>query len=277
MAKNTSTERGVVGKTGQMDLFGDNPAAVPATSWQPPDVDLQALSDPELLALIPKANFSNVGDLCDAVLNRDLGDAAVPALNALWHRFRGYGDKGVLPEQRGALDTLARIETATAREALTRIVRATHPDTLLPTVLQAAVTAGLSLPLRQIEPWLDHKLPEVRVCGFTLVQKANPPVYLLEQGVSDPYPSVRRAALISAGLLEHAFAKQGLLQELDRAPNSQVIAALIRLLDEDILVRLRRCGAQNEALRPFIIDELKATGDPKALNIAMDLAAPKSR
>ena len=260
-----------------MDLFGDNPPAVSATSAQPPDVGLQALSDPELLALIPKANLSNVGDLCNEVLNRDLGDAAVPALDALWHRFRGYGDKGALPEQRGALNTLARIETATARETLTRIVRATHPDTLLPAVLQAAVTAGLPLPLRQIEPWLDHKLPEVRVCGFALAQKANPPAYLLEKGLSDPYPSVRRAALISAGLLEHVFAKQGLLQELDRAPNSQVIEALIGILDEDILVLLRRCGEQNEALRPFIIAELKATEDPKALTIATDLAAHGSR
>ena len=274
MAKKTSTERGR--QTGQMDLFGDNPTAVSATSSQPPDVDLQALSDPELLALSPKANLSNVGDLCDEVLNRNLGDAAVPALDALWHRFRGYGDKGALPEQRGALDTLARIETATARQALTRIVRAAHPDTLLPAVLQAAVTAGVPLPLRQMEPWLDHKLPEVRVCGFTLAQKANPPAHLLEKGLSDPYPSVRRAALISAGLLEHVFAKRGLLQELDRAPNSQVIEALIGILDEDVLVRLRRCGEQNEALRPFIIDELKATEDPKALKIAMDLAAHKS-
>ncbi len=260
-----------------MDLFGDTPTAVCAPSWRPPDVNLQTVSDPDLLALIPKANLSNVGDLCDEVLNRDLGDAAVAALDALWHRFRGYGDKGVLVEQRGALDTLARIETATAREALTRIVRATHPDTVLPSVLQAAVAAGLAVPLRQLEHWLDHKLPEVRVCGFTLVQKANPPAYLLEKGLSDPYPSVRRAALISAGLLGHAFAKQGLLQELDRAPGSQVIAALVGILDEDILVLLRRHGAQNDALRPLIIDELKETEDPKALNIAMQLAAHKSR
>ena len=261
----------------QLDLFEDSSHTPVTASFSqfPSEVDFPAdLTDQKLLAMVSKANFSNVQVLCEQVLNRGLGDEAVQALESLWNRFRGYGGAGAMPEQRCALKTLAKISTPAAREALTKITRATQSQVLLPHVLQAAVMAKLALPLRQVETWLDHNLPEVRVCAYTLARRSNPPVYVLEKGLSDPYPSVRRAALITAGTLGHNFAKSGLLTELERNPTGLVVEALLEIMDEDILVCLGRNATQNDDLRPLILRVLKDSDDPRAKKIALNIEAP---
>jgi len=256
----------------QGDLFSTDRIRPPDPSPSSEEADLTVMRDADLLARVPKANLTNVSGLCDAVLDRGLGDAAVGPLEALWHRFRGYGKDEALPEQRCALEALARVGTVASREALARIARATQPEGLLPHVLKAAVEGRLSLPLRQIDPWLRHRSPEVRVSAFRLVRKSNPSAQVLEEGYSDPYPSVRRAAFITAGLLGYASAKPGLLIELERNPTSQIIEALVLILDEDILVRLRRYALESETLRPVILDELRQGADPKAIKIAENIA-----
>ena len=80
------------------------------------------------------------------VVSRSL-TAAVPALEALWRRFAGYGVETPLVEQQTVLGTLARLDGAAARLALRRIVLSRGlPDTLVPAALRAAAEAGLSLP-----------------------------------------------------------------------------------------------------------------------------------
>lgn len=269
MVKQSKTHRS---STEQGDLFGDrfltpeNPS-VPATN---PDLD--KYDDQKIIALIPKANLSNVESLCGQVLQRGLGDAAVPALETLWHRFRGYGREGALPEQRFSLETLAHIGTQSARTVLTRIVCSSElPEALLPLALEAALTARLVLPLHQISPWLEHDIPLVRQLAYTLVGYSSPPGYLLERGCSDPDPAVRRTVRITMGMLGHGSAKQPLLTELDRNPTGDIVRALAAIADADIIVRLGRCAEANPELVDFIIEELIDTGDATALRIAQRL------
>ena len=63
------------------------------------DKDLEGLSDKDLVGKIAKATLSNVELLCAQIVERGLGDMAVPGLVALWNRFKGFGIKSPLPEQ----------------------------------------------------------------------------------------------------------------------------------------------------------------------------------
>ena len=102
----------------QPDLFDDHgrvkgeavlPPGIAATGGPP----VTALSDGELIAMLPQAGSSNVVDLSAEVVSRSLAEA-VPALQALWRRFSGFGVKVPYPERRAALSTLARLECEAA-------------------------------------------------------------------------------------------------------------------------------------------------------------------
>ena len=170
----------------QLDLFAERggvehrqfpqPAASSAPAPGPapaPAPAVDTLSDDDLLELIPNAGPSNVEVVCAEVLSRSLR-AAVPALEALWRRFSGFGIEKPLREQLAVVDTLARLGGADARSALKGIVLWKGlPASLLPTALQAAVSAGLALPAPFVDPFLDHEDAAVRGAAFALAAKPN--------------------------------------------------------------------------------------------------------
>lgn len=233
------------------------------------DENLEGLSDNDLVGKIAGATLSNVELLCAQIVDRGLGDVAVPELRALWNRFKGFGIKSPLPEQKLALETLAAIGSDAAKSAISKILAAPDlPDSLLPLALLAAARAGLNLPQAQVLPWLEHDAPTVRAQAFALVQSSNPPQSTLEIGFSDPDPSVRRAALISAGNLGHGSAKVGLIAEFRKNPTGQIIEALLSVADDDIIVEIGRYALENPAHQALIADELKALDTAKARKIA---------
>ncbi len=263
--KRTRTQRQA---TDQGDLFEKSIVVTgthtPSVSNPEPDT----LSGQEVLSLIPKASFSNVEKLCGEVLKRELGNSAVPALEALWNRFRGYGLSGALPEQKFSLKTLARIGTPESQAAITKIVEAPSlPDALLPLALRAAVEVKLALQIHRISPWLDHGITEVRALAYTLLQNTDPPVYILETGLSDPEPSVRMATRVTMGKLGHKKAKKGLLADLEENPTCQIVLALAAIADEDVITHLGRCALKNGSLKTLILDELLALEDPRAVKV----------
>ncbi len=217
----------------------------------------ETLDDQNLVEQVAKAKLSSVHVLCAQIIERDLGDAAVPGLVALWNRFKGFGITTPLPEQRLALQTLSAIGSDTAKAAIRKILVAPDlPDSLLPIALQTAATVALNLPQGQIRPWLEHDAPAVRALAFTLIQQTNPPQDILEAGFMDPDPSVRRAALIAAGSLGHRIARDGLLCEFRKNPTSQTIQALVAIADEEIVVEVGRYALANSAHKALIADEL---------------------
>ena len=163
-------DRPAIGR--QPDLFDLRGRVLTREGRRPivPDAgpDAARRSDDELVATIPLADLSNVEALCAQVLSRSL-DAAVPALEALWHRFAGFGVEAPLLEQRVVLGTLAQLDGEAARNALKGIVLSKNlPGSLLPAAFRAAADAGLTLPAGFVASHLDHEDVVVREPAFRL-------------------------------------------------------------------------------------------------------------
>ncbi len=80
------------------------------------DEYLEGLSDEDLVEKTGKATLSNVDLLCAQIVERGLGDIAVPGLVTLWNRFKGFGIAAPLPEQQLALETLGAIGNGAAKK-----------------------------------------------------------------------------------------------------------------------------------------------------------------
>ncbi|MYA89558.1 MAG: hypothetical protein F4X97_14100 [Boseongicola sp. SB0662_bin_57] len=262
----------------QPDLFEERIPAQGSIECHPPVPEVEGLDDQEIVARIPSANVAQVQALCDQVLERGIGDDAVPALEALWKRFFGFGINGPLREQRCALNALAKVGTPLSRQALARIIDAPDLiDALLPLALECATEANLALSGQSVTCWLGDSRPAVRECAFVLARNCAPPVpkHELEIGLLDPDGSVRRACLTTMGQFGHERAKPGLLEELKKNPTSEVVTALAGIVDDDIITRLGRCAMKRGRLREQIIEELECSGEPKALKLVERLKGLK--
>lgn len=255
----------------QGDLFEERGAWCKTEMPQPElgDENLEGLSDKDLVEKTAKATLSTVDLLCAQIVERGLGDIAVPGLVTLWNRFKGFGIAAPLPEQLLALKTLSAIGSDATKKEISKILAARDlPDSLLPFVLLAAAKVGLNLPQKQILPWLEHDAPIVRAQAFALIQSSNPQRSILETGFSDPDPAVRRAALTAAGNLGHVSARAGLLAEFRKNPTSQTIEALLSIADDDIIVEIGRYALANAPHQTLIADELEALDTSKARMLA---------
>ena len=257
----------------QLDLFAERGGVEPrhspqtaASSAPAPAVD--TLSDDDLLELIPDAGPSNVETVCREVVSRSL-QAAVPALEALWRRFLGFGIEKPLPEQLAVIDTLARLGSADARAALRRIVLWKGlPASLLPTALQTAVFAGLALPATFVTPLLDHGDATVRGAACALAASANVPADRLHACLFAPSAADRRAAAVALGLRGDSRARQPLFDELERSPSPEIIEAVAAVWDDDAIVHLGRCARLHPGLAGAALEALRDIGSPRAEVVA---------
>ena len=161
----------------QLDLFADRGRVmarhVPVPMAPPAAAPVATLSDDDLLESIQEAGPSNIEAVGSEIVSRSL-EAAVPALDALWRRFAGFGVEKPLREQLAVLDTLARLGGTDARSTLRGIVLSKGlPASLLPAAVQASASAGLALPAAFVGPLLDHEDAEVRGAAFVLAAKPN--------------------------------------------------------------------------------------------------------
>lgn len=242
----------------QFDLFTGGgtvePAAVPADKPICPET----LSDEDILDRIPDAGIADVRLLCSLAVERGLDDRAVPCLEALWRRFTGYGYDRPCPEQTAVIETLARLETAGARQLLTDIATAHDlPPSLLPPALSAALSASLKLPVDFIRPLLTHADPRVRELAARLSEYGQPDIQALDACLNDTQLAVRRAAAVVLGQFGYAGAKATLLIELQRTPTGEIVEALAAIADDEIIVHLSRCAAAHPALAGRIATELE--------------------
>ena len=253
----------------QFDLFGDRPAAAPGPRPASRPLRPDTLSDDEILDRLPAAGIRDALLLCSLVAERKLGDRAVPALDRLWRRFKGFGRERRLPEQEAVVKTLALIGTKGARDLLARIVTAADlPPPLLPTALRAALAAGLGLPRGFTGPLMRHADPEVRELAAGLGQFGRPDIAALEGLIDDTHPPARKAAAVALGRLGGVSAKAVLLEELERDPTSEIVTALSGIADDDIAVHLGRCAGTHPALAETIAAELEEMATDLSLKIA---------
>ena len=257
----------------QLDLFAGRGGVelrhspqTAASSAPAPAVD--ALSDDDLLELIPNAGPSNVETVCSEVVSRSL-QAAVPALEALWRRFSGFGIEKPLREQLAVVDTLTRLGGTDARSALRRIVLWKGlPASLLPAALRAAASAGLALPAPFVDPLLDHEDDAVREAAFALASSANVPADRLHASLFDRSAANRRAAAVALGLRGDPRARQPLFDELERSPSTEIIEAVATVWDDDAIVRLGRCARRHPRFADAVLDALREIGSPRAEVVA---------
>ncbi len=262
----------------QFDLFGDRPPAAPDPAPAPRPLRPDTLSDDEILDLLPDAGMQDAALLCGFVVERGLGDRALPALDRLWRRFKGFGRARCLPEQEAVVETLARIGTKEARDRLARIVAAADlPPPLLPVALRAALTAGLGLPGNFTGPLLRHADPLVRELAARLSRFGRPDAAALEEAIGDTHAPVRRAAAVTLGRLGRANAKPVLLEELRRDPAGEIVTALSGIADDDIAVHLGRCDEAYPALAETVAVGLEEMETALSLKIARRIRAGQAR
>ncbi len=262
------------GNSIQTDLFD-----APVTSHDlQPDVhevsafDPDSLGDDETIAEIAGANLTKAELLCEQVVSRRLEDAAVPALEELWDRFRGFGLNRPCREQVAVLRTLAKIKTERSRALVKRIALGFDlPAVALPYALEAAVACRTRFLQGQIEQWVVDERPIVRALAFSLARWSAPPVWMLEAGTNDPDLSVQKAALITFGKLGYVVVRSGLLSLLARTPDSDVVRAVAAVADEKVIVRLGRCAEEHDWLRSEVLNELRAMDEPMAMKVARRL------
>ena len=188
----------------QLDLFAERGAVTVRRTQNPlpstPETSVERLTEDELLERIPNAGPSDVYAICAEIVSRSLVEA-VPALEALWQRFAGFGIKKPLAKQLAVVDTFARIGCSGANSALRRMVLSRAlPASLLPAALQAAAQAGLALPAEFVGSFLTHGDAAVRKAAFALTAKSNVAADRLREGLLDPSAVNRRLATIALGL-----------------------------------------------------------------------------
>ena len=253
----------------QFDLFTGGGTVAPAAAPADEPFCPETLSDEDILDRIPNARLADVRLLCGLAVERGLGDRAVPALEALWRRFKGFGNDRPYPEQTAAIETLAKLGTERARETLSAIVTAPDlPPPLLPAALSAALSVSLRLPAHVLRPMLADADPRIRELAAKLSGFGQRDIGALAACLGDTQPAVRRAAAIVLGQFGHAAAKAILLNELQRSPNGDIVEALSAIADDDIIVHLGRCAAAHPALAGRIAAELEEMETPRSLTVA---------
>ena len=262
---------------GQLDLFAERGAVTPRYTQNPlpstpaTPVVAEKLTDDELVERIRNAGPSDVDALCAEIVSRSL-EGAVPALEALWRRFAGFGIEKPLAEQLAVVDTLARLGGADACSALRRIVLSRAlPASLLPAALQAAAQAGLALPAEFVGSFLTHGDAAVREAAFALTAKSNVAADRLREGLLDPSAANRRLATIALGRRGDPSVRQPLYDELAQSPSPDVIEAITAVWDEDAIVHLGRCARCHPQLAVAVLDALREIGTPRAETVARRL------
>ena len=152
----------------QLDLFSaagfpvaDDTTATP----EPRRLAPSALDDVTLAATLATARLADCRALCAEVGRRRL-TTAIPALEDLCRRFKGFGLEHAVPEQIAALNALTAISTPEAAAAVSRIIAdGVVQGPGLRDAVDAAVHLGCRLPPAISAALLRHNDAQVRAAA----------------------------------------------------------------------------------------------------------------
>jgi len=255
----------------QLDLFSE--AGVSASDKLATPIDLpslvpSSLDDLSLVAALPGARLADCHALCAEAARRRLA-AAVPALEALCRRFKGFGLEHAVPEQIAALHGLATISTSEAAAAVSRIiVDNVVQGPALHDVVHAAVHLGCRLPPAASLLLLRHNDASVRAAACRCARPHAEVVPLLLDLLDDLHRPVAVAAACALGRAGRIEALPMLARQLRDAPTKEVIDAVSSLADDDCIVQLGRIARTNPELSAAAIDALGSIDHPRAQTIA---------
>ena len=261
----------------QLDLFSgrglpgsDEVAArVEPARLVPSDLD-----DATLVAVLPEARLANCRALCEEAGRRRL-TAAVPALEALCQRFKGFGVEHAVPEQIAALRGLVAIRTHEAGAAVARfITRNVVQGPALYEAVGAAAILGCRLPPGFSLKLLRNNDPRVRAAACRCTQLHAEVIPLLLDLLDDLHGTVAFAAGCALGRAGRIEARPMLTRLLREGPTNEVIDAVSSVADEVCIVQLGRIARTNVELSAAAIDALDAIDNPRAQAIAETLHGP---
>lgn len=251
----------------QLDLFSAAGRPVGADTAAPadsPHLVASKLDDAALVSALPEARVADCRALCEEAGRRRL-IAAIPALEALCRRFKGFGLEHAVPEQIAALRGLAAIRTREAAAAVSRIIAenvvqgpALHDAVHAAVVLECRVPPAVSLPL------LRHNDPRVRADACRCARPHADIMPLLVDLLDDLHGVVAVAAACALGHAGRIEALPSLARLLREEPTAEVIDAVSSLADEDCIVQLGRIARTNPALSTAAMDALEAIDNPRA-------------
>ena len=255
----------------QLDLFagaGERSESAAAAAVARSRPSMPELDDAALVAAIPGASLADCRALTAEAGRRRLVPA-IPALEALCRRFRGFGLQRPIPEQTAALAALAAIggfaaAAAAARLIIERIVQGPG----LAAALAAAARLGVGLPGEVVARLLRDAAPEIRAgaCGCARPSPAVMP--LLVDLLADVDRSVAREAALALGRMGRGEARPAIKRLLREAPAPAVIDAAIAVADEECLVILGRLARTRPELADAALDALDGAESPRAATIA---------
>jgi hypothetical protein len=269
---------------GQLNFFASAGIRqeAPSPVRQPHRETLRAadMTDAALIAAIPDAGLAACHALAGEAARRKLG-AAVPALEALCRRFKGFGLQHAIPEQTAALQALAAIGGADAVAAVRRIVVGevvSGPGQR--NAVLAAATLHCILPEPTAATLLLHADPEVRAQACRCAPRTAQVTSLLRSLLEDLNPGVATAAAKALGRMGRTEARPWLARLLRQSPDAELVEAVTLVADEDCVVLLGRIARQHAALRDTALAALEAIETPRAAAILAALCnqgAPESK
>jgi HEAT repeats len=251
----------------QPDLFAAAgvPAASPAPSPEErPRPAADELNDAALIAAIPGASLADCHALAAEAGRRRL-TAAIPALEALCRRFKGFGLHHPVPEQVAAVIGLAACGGHDAAAALARIiVEGVVQGPGLANAVAAAAELRTRLPPEIMEVLLRHAEPAIRADACRCAQPQSRVISLLTDLLNDLHGAVASAAACALGHMGRIEARRPLRRLLREDPTAAVIAATAEIADADDIVQLGRIARTRPDLAGAAIDALKDIDDPRA-------------
>jgi hypothetical protein len=225
------------------------------------------LDDAALIAAIPGAGLADCYALASEAGRRRLA-AAIPALEALCRRFRGFGLHHPVPEQVAALTALAALGGRDAASAVARIIVdgvAQGPG--LASAVSAAAELRASLPAETMVVLLRHAEPAIRADACRCARPQPRVIALLVDLLDDLNGAVASAAACALGHMGRIEARPLLLRLLREDPTAAVIAAIVGIADADGIVQLGRIARTRSDLAEAAIDALKDIDDPRTAAI----------
>jgi len=262
---------------GQLDLFGSagiRPDASPNPQPRREMPPVANLTDAALIDAIPDASQAACQALAGEAARRKLV-AAVPALDALCRRFKGFGLQHAIPEQTASLQALAAIGGADAVAALRRIVVGevvAGPGQR--EAVRAAAALRCILPEPKAAALLLHADPEVRALACRCAPRATPIAGLLASLLEDLNPGVATAAAKALGRMGRAEGRPWLIRLLRHRPDAEAIEAVTPVADEECTVLLGRIARHQAALRDAATTALEAIETPRAAAVLAALGSP---
>lgn len=258
----------------QLDLFsgaGFRPDNSIAIAVERPRFAPAALTDAELVDQIPSASLADCHGLAAEAGRRQLA-GAVPALEALCRRFRGFGTEHTIPEQAAALAALAAIGGRDAADAVARILAdqvVQGPG--LQEAVNAAARIGTSVPRDVLVVLLRHGIPAVRAGACRCARPWPEVIALMIELLSDLNANVATAAACALGRMGRIEGRPIIVRLLRKQPSIETIEAAAAIADEECMVLLGRIARMRPDLAAAALAVLEGLDERRATTIAAAL------